>query len=50
MSIVQLEHVRKVYDKKVAVEDLSFSIEPGTMFGLTLALSGFSASHSSAML
>lgn len=34
MSIVQLEHVRKVYDKKVAVEDLSFSIEPGTMFGL----------------
>ncbi|WP_263408424.1 ABC transporter ATP-binding protein [Terriglobus tenax] len=34
MSIVQLEHVRKVYDNKVAVEDLSFSIEPGTMFGL----------------
>jgi ABC-2 type transport system ATP-binding protein len=34
MSIVQLSHVRKVYDTKVAVEDLSFSIEPGTMFGL----------------
>ena len=34
MPIVQLRHVRKVYDTKVAVEDLSFSIEPGTMFGL----------------
>jgi len=34
MPIVQLQHVRKVYDSKVAVEDLSFSIEPGTMFGL----------------
>ena len=34
MPIVQLQHVRKVYDTKVAVEDLSFAIEPGTMFGL----------------
>jgi ABC-2 type transport system ATP-binding protein len=34
MSIVQLEHVRKVYDTKVAVADLSLAIEPGTMFGL----------------
>jgi len=34
MSIVELQHVRKVYDTKVAVEDLSFSIGPGTMFGL----------------
>jgi ABC-2 type transport system ATP-binding protein len=34
MSIVQLQHVRKVYETKVAVADLSFSIEPGTMFGL----------------
>jgi len=34
MSIVDLQHVRKVYDTKVAVEDLSFSIEPGNMFGL----------------
>jgi len=34
MSIVQLDHVRKVYGAKVAVEDLSFSIQPGTMFGL----------------
>jgi ABC-2 type transport system ATP-binding protein len=34
MPIVQLDHVRKVYDTKVAVEDLSLAIEPGTMFGL----------------
>ena len=34
MPIVQLQHVRKVYDTKVAVEDLSLSVEPGTMFGL----------------
>ena len=34
MSIVQLHHIRKVYDTKVAVDDLSFTIEPGTMFGL----------------
>jgi ABC-2 type transport system ATP-binding protein len=34
MPIVQLQNVRKVYDAKVAVEDLSFAIEPGTMFGL----------------
>jgi ABC-2 type transport system ATP-binding protein len=34
MPIVQLSHVRKVYDVKVAVADLSFTIQPGTMFGL----------------
>jgi ABC-2 type transport system ATP-binding protein len=34
MSIVKLEHVRKAYDTKVAVADLSFTIEPGSMFGL----------------
>jgi ABC-2 type transport system ATP-binding protein len=34
MSIVQLDQVRKVYDTKVAVEGLSFTIEAGTMFGL----------------
>ena len=34
MPIVELNHVRKVYDTKVAVEDLSISIEAGTMFGL----------------
>jgi len=34
MPIVELSHVRKVYDTKVAVDDLSIAIEPGTMFGL----------------
>src|ERR1700755_2799493 len=34
MSIVELQHVRKAYDTKIAVADLSFTIEPGTMFGL----------------
>jgi ABC-2 type transport system ATP-binding protein len=34
MPIVELQHVRKVYDTKVAVDDISFTIEPGTMFGL----------------
>jgi ABC-2 type transport system ATP-binding protein len=34
MSIVVLQNVRKVYDTKVAVADLSFQIEPGSMFGL----------------
>ena len=34
MPIVELQHVRKAYDTKIAVEDLSFTIEPGTMFGL----------------
>jgi len=34
MAIVELENVSKAYDKKVAVDNLSFRIEPGTMFGL----------------
>jgi ABC-2 type transport system ATP-binding protein len=34
MPIVALENVHKAYDTKIAVEDLSFTIEPGTMFGL----------------
>jgi len=34
MSIVELHNIRKVYDTKVAVEGLSLTIEPGTMFGL----------------
>jgi ABC-2 type transport system ATP-binding protein len=34
MPIVELQNIRKVYDTKVAVEGLSLSIEPGTMFGL----------------
>jgi ABC-2 type transport system ATP-binding protein len=34
MPIVALENIRKVYDSKIAVEGLTLSIEPGTMFGL----------------
>ena len=34
MYTVELNNVRKAYDKFVAVDDLSFNIEPGTMFGL----------------
>jgi ABC-2 type transport system ATP-binding protein len=34
MAIVELQQVRKVYDTKIAVDDLSFRIEPGSMFGL----------------
>lgn len=34
MPIVRLNQIRKVYDTKVAVEGLSLTIEPGTMFGL----------------
>src|SRR5580704_13489406 len=34
MPIVELQQVRKAYDTKIAVENLSFSIEPGSMFGL----------------
>jgi ABC-2 type transport system ATP-binding protein len=34
MPIVELQQIRKVYDTKVAVEGLTLSIEPGTMFGL----------------
>ena len=34
MPIVRLQNIRKVYGTKVAVDDLSLDIEPGTMFGL----------------
>ena len=34
MAIVELDSVSKAYGKKIAVERLSFRIEPGTMFGL----------------
>src|SRR5215469_10294315 len=34
MPIVELQQVRKAYDTKVAVDNLSFSIETGSMFGL----------------
>jgi ABC-2 type transport system ATP-binding protein len=34
MPIVELQQVRKAYDTKIAVDNLSFKIEPGSMFGL----------------
>ncbi len=34
MPTVELDHIRKVYESKVAVKGLSLRIEPGTMFGL----------------
>jgi ABC-2 type transport system ATP-binding protein len=34
MNTIELRKVRKAYDKFVAVDDLSFSIAQGTMFGL----------------
>ncbi len=34
MPIVELLNIRKAYDTKIAVEGLSLTIEPGTMFGL----------------
>jgi ABC-2 type transport system ATP-binding protein len=34
MPIVELHNIRKVYDTKIAVEGLTLTIEPGTMFGL----------------
>jgi ABC-2 type transport system ATP-binding protein len=34
MAIVELHQVRKAYDTKIAVDDLSFRIQPGSMFGL----------------
>ncbi|MES2393425.1 MAG: ATP-binding cassette domain-containing protein [Acidobacteriota bacterium] len=34
MPIVDLQNIRKVYGSKVAVEGLTLSIEPGSMYGL----------------
>jgi ABC-2 type transport system ATP-binding protein len=34
MPIVELQKVRKAYDAKVAVNDVSFNIESGSMYGL----------------
>jgi len=34
MAIVELHQVRKAFDTKIAVNDLSFRIESGSMFGL----------------
>src|SRR5687768_16083673 len=34
MDSVELRNVRKAYDRFVAVDDLSFRISPGTIYGL----------------
>src|SRR5271155_4078616 len=34
MPVVELDRISKAYDKKIAVQDLSLRIEPGSMFGL----------------
>jgi ABC-2 type transport system ATP-binding protein len=34
MPVVELDRISKTYDQKIAVQDLSLRIEPGTMFGL----------------
>ena len=34
MAVVELDHISKAYDQKIAVRDLSLQIEPGVMFGL----------------
>ncbi len=34
MSILRLEHVTKRYKDHVAVDDVSFEVEPGTIFGM----------------
>jgi ABC-2 type transport system ATP-binding protein len=33
-TVVELDHVSKAYEHKIAVRDLNLRIEPGTMFGL----------------
>jgi ABC-2 type transport system ATP-binding protein len=34
MAVVELDRISKAYDTKIAVQNLSLRIEPGTMFGL----------------
>lgn len=34
MSVLVVEHLRKSFDGRVAVDDVSFSVEPGEVFGL----------------
>lgn len=34
MNIIEVSHLRKLYKRKVAVDDVSFSVEEGTCFGL----------------
>lgn len=34
MSVVQVEHLHKAYDRVVAVEDISFEVQAGEIFGM----------------
>ena len=34
MAVIDVEHVRKQYGEKVAVEDVSFTVEEGEIFGI----------------
>ena len=34
MALLELQHLKKYYATQKAVDDISFSIEPGTIFGL----------------
>jgi ABC-2 type transport system ATP-binding protein len=34
MSLLDVSHLRKTFGSLVAVEDVSFSVEPGEIFGL----------------
>ncbi len=34
MALLELEHIKKYYTSQKAVDDVSFSIEPGSIFGL----------------
>jgi len=33
-AVIEVDHLRKTYGSKVAVDDLSFSVEPGEIFGI----------------
>ena len=34
MAVIDVEHVRKQYGEKVAVDDVSFTVEEGEIFGI----------------
>ena len=34
MALLELQHLKKYYATQKAVDDISFSIEPGSIFGL----------------
>lgn len=34
MSVIEVEHLSKAYGSTVAVDDISFSVEEGEIFGI----------------